>query len=297
MTMARGLSPRAEAERRSPAGREPWLEEADFDDPRRGSGTGQRALVALVVVLGLLVALVGVALWTGRDEGGSAIDVPRGEIPLIRSPGPWKVPAEGPDTEGEPVEGQGQVLFPAGEGLEPEAALDPARLPEEPVPPGPPTDLLPEGFATEPAAPIATPPPAKGATPPPAPRGEVPGRPPTSPPARATPAAPSAPPAPAAPSEPPATDPSLAAAPAGLVSDGTIQLGAFSNETRARAHWRELSGRFPALAVFRPEIASVERDGRTLWRLRARGPDAVAVCDRLRMAGETCAAVRASAAP
>lgn len=260
--MAKLPSPRAEAGRR--AGSEPWLEEADYEEAPRHTIIGRRAAIALIAALLVLVALVAAGLFLVTRRADAPIDVPQGEIPLVRSPGPWKVPAEGPGTEGVPVEGQGQLVFPAGEGLEPEGAIDAGRLPEEPVPlprapsAGPPQDLLPAGEEEEASA-----------------EPEPPARPPAAVPA----------PAPA-----PKGQPLEPAAGAGPV--GTIQLGAFSSEARARTAWKELSARFPALGPFSPAFLPVEREGQTLWRLRASGPDAKTVCDRLKIAGEECALQR-----
>lgn len=267
--MARAPSPRAEADRQRTrsSGGEPWLEEADYEAPATQTLIGRRAALTLIAALLLLVALVGAGLFLVTRRADAPIDVPTGEIPLVASPGPWKVPAEGPGSDGVPVEGQGQIVFPAGEGLEPEAEIDPDRLPEAPQPlpregpAGAPLDLLPTDEA-----------PAEAESPRPA---EV---------RRAEPA-------PAAVPKPSEAPPSAGeAAPA--LPTGTIQLGAFSSEARARATWKEMSARFPWLAGYSPAFLPVEREGQTLYRLRASGPDARSVCDRLRIAGEECALVR-----
>ncbi|WP_448578451.1 SPOR domain-containing protein [Thermaurantiacus sp.] len=272
--MAKSPSPRAEAERRQAAtrGGEPWLEEADDEDPPTETLIGRRAVVWLIAALLLLVSLVAAGLFLVTGRADAPIDVPVGDIPLVTSPGPWKVPAQGPGADGVPVEGQGQIVFPTGEGLEPEAEIDPERLPEEPVPlPSPgeaPRDLL-GGIGEEAALP------ASGAGAPPQPARPAP--------------APQAGTGVAAPAAPRATGEE--ADPAGPI--GTIQLGAFSSEARARAAWKEMSGRFPSLGPFTPAFTPVEREGgQTLWRLRASGPDSQGVCNRLKIAGEECALVR-----
>jgi cell division septation protein DedD len=267
--MARTPSPRAEAARRGtrptpgPAtGREPWLEEADLEPEPSHTLVGRRTLWGLVIGLALLVALVAAGLLLLTRKADSPIDIPDGEVPLVASPGPWKVPAQGVAAEGVPVEGQGQILFPAGEGMDPDAAIDPSRLPEEPVPPVPasgeaPVDLLPptvEEVAPPPAAPVATAP--RPASPAPTPAGQAP----------------------------------AAAMPAGV--PGTVQLGAFSSEAAARAAWKGMAARFSYLAGFTPVIQPVERNAQTLYRLRASGPEAADICNRLRVAGEECALVR-----
>lgn len=247
-------SPRAEAARRArraDRGDEPWLEEAESEPTH--TLVGRRALWGLVIGLAALVALVAAGLFTLTRKADGPIDIPVGDVPLVASPGPWKVPAQGPTADGVPVEGQGQILFPAGEGMEPEGAIDPSRLPEEPVPPlagaEAPTDLLP---APADDAPAARPAPATA---------------PAAAPAEADPAPPAGP-------------------------AGTVQLGAFSSEAAARAAWKGMAARLPALAGFAPAFQPVERDGQTLWRLRATGPDAEGACSRLRLAGEECAVVR-----
>jgi hypothetical protein len=86
-------------------------------------------------------------------------------------------------------------------------------------------------------------------------------------------------PAPAAPAKP-------AAAPG-----GTIQLGAFSTQGAANNAWKALSGRFSYLAPLSHNVTPVESGGRTLYRLRATGPDASGICGRLRVAGESCVVI------
>ena len=258
--MARTPSPRAEAARqgqRPAPGSEPWLEEAEPEPTH--TLVGRRALWGLVAGLALLVALVAAGLFTLTRKADGPIDIPTGEVPLVRSPGPWKEPAQGPGTEGVPVEGQGQILFPAGEGMEPDGTIDPTRLPEEPLPPDPgaaPTDLLPN----EEALPAPAPAPPAGPAPKPAPVAPAP--------------------AATAPAEPPA------------VAVGTVQLGAFSSEATARAAWKAMAARLPALEGLAPAFQPVERNGQTLWRLRATGPDPAGTCAKLRLAGEECAPVR-----
>ncbi|MFQ3665419.1 MAG: SPOR domain-containing protein [Sphingomonadaceae bacterium] len=273
--MARSPSPRNEASRRHPDGREPWLEAADpqADEPSH-TLIGKRTLIVLGGGLLLLAGIVAAGVWLISEKADAPIDVPVGEIPVVASPGPWKVPAEGPEADGVPVEGQGQLLFPAGEGQDPPARIDPERLPEEPLPPvaekapGPPTDLL--DFET---------------TDWPVREERLPGDPPL--PSR-TPERP-------APRPEPRADPTPApdkAPPPAVAASSTIQLGAFSTEARARAHWKDLSARFPYVAELSVAVAPVASEGRTLYRLRASGPGAAEACNRLKIAGETCAPAR-----
>ncbi|MDP8993463.1 MAG: SPOR domain-containing protein [Pseudomonadota bacterium] len=72
----------------------------------------------------------------------------------------------------------------------------------------------------------------------------------------------------------------------------TIQLGAFGSQAAANNAWRALSGRFTYLAPLSHSVTPVQSGGRTLYRLRASGPNAEDVCRRLRVAGETCTPVR-----
>jgi SPOR domain len=91
----------------------------------------------------------------------------------------------------------------------------------------------------------------------------------------------------APPARPPAPPVRSAAAPSGA----TIQLGAFSTQAGATSAWRALSGRFRYLAPLGHSVVPVQSGGRTLYRLRASGPDATGVCRRLQVAGEDCAIV------
>jgi cell division septation protein DedD len=99
-------------------------------------------------------------------------------------------------------------------------------------------------------------------------------------PARVSPPAPKLKPAPAAP-----------AAPAATAAAASIQLGAFSSNASAEHAWKALSGRFKYLAPLSHSVTSVKVGGKTLYRLRAGGPNASGVCGRLRVAGETCVSI------
>lgn len=76
-----------------------------------------------------------------------------------------------------------------------------------------------------------------------------------------------------------------------VASGGTIQLGAFSSQAAANAAWKALSGRFTYLAPLAHSVTPVANDGKTLYRLRASGPDAGNLCARLRVAGESCVTI------
>lgn len=99
----------------------------------------------------------------------------------------------------------------------------------------------------------------------------------------AQPSAPSAQPAPA-PARPAPAQPAPAAGP-------TIQLGAFSSAAAANGAWTALAGRFRYLAPLGHSVVPVQAGGRTLYRLRASGPDAAGICRRLQAAGEACSPV------
>jgi hypothetical protein len=79
-----------------------------------------------------------------------------------------------------------------------------------------------------------------------------------------------------------------APAPQPAVAGGSIQLGAFSTPSGANEAWRALSSRFRYLAPLSHSVAPAQVGGRTLYRLRASGPDAAGVCRRLQVAGEDC---------
>jgi hypothetical protein len=79
--------------------------------------------------------------------------------------------------------------------------------------------------------------------------------------------------------------------PAATGPGATIQLGAFSTSAGANNAWRALSARFRYLAPLGHSVVPVQSGGRTLYRLRASGPDAANVCRRLQVAGEDCAVV------
>lgn len=82
------------------------------------------------------------------------------------------------------------------------------------------------------------------------------------------------------------------AAPAQPAARGsTIQLGAFSSQAGATSAWRALSARFRYLSPLNHSVIPVQSGGRTLYRLRANGPDATGICRRLQVAGEDCTIV------
>lgn len=94
------------------------------------------------------------------------------------------------------------------------------------------------------------------------------------------------PPPPAAAPPPPG-----AAAPV-ATGGGTVQLGAFGSEAKAKAAWKSLSKRFGYLQPMAVAITPAESNGSTVYRLRAAGGEPAArICARLEVAGEACAVV------
>lgn len=91
-----------------------------------------------------------------------------------------------------------------------------------------------------------------------------------------------------APAPTPAATPVPAATPAPASGGDTIQLGAFSSQASANNAWKALSGRFAYLAPLSHSVMATQSGGKTLYRLRASGPGASALCGRLRVAGESC---------
>lgn len=86
--------------------------------------------------------------------------------------------------------------------------------------------------------------------------------------------------------------PAPAAAPAAAATGtGMVQIGAFSSEASAARAWDTLKTRFEWLAPVNRSIVPAEVNGRTVYRLRAAAGSASAaqtLCNRLRVAGESC---------
>lgn len=94
--------------------------------------------------------------------------------------------------------------------------------------------------------------------------------------------------------QPPAAQPQTQAQPPAqqpAAPSASIQLGAFSSQAAANRAWTALSGRFAYLSPLNHSVVPVQSNGRTLYRLRASGPDAAGICRRLQVAGEDCALV------
>ena len=295
----------------------PWLAEGVREErstlvPRARLFGGGLLVLALVV----LVAL-GVYLASGHKSDGSSGYARPEDAPLIAAePGAYKVaPA---DPGGARITGIDDSVAAVAAGRDQGSAILPDE-PEEPLArptaggaPPPPTDLLPRSAA--PAAPpsVAVAPPAlpprpvapapvvapavKASLPPaPAPRPDKPAKvdaaaavaQPKSRPGDAV-AADGDPLAPARPARPVAP---VADAPKSTGGSVALQLGAFSTRDKADAAWAKAGGD-GALAGLSKRVEPVDRDGTTLYRLRAAGvasrDAAKALCGRIRSAGNVC---------
>ena len=209
---------------------------------------------ALKLIAAVVIGLVAIGLVVGGLFWlGNRDGGGEGEAELIEAPdGPYRVAPE--DRGGMQAEGEGGTAHAASEGQEPQGNLS-MRVPERPVGPG-------GQQQGQPAQPQGQQPQPKAG--------------PTVP--QQTPAQPQRPPAQPAPQP-------AAAGPA-------IQLGAFSSQASANSAWAALSSRFRYLAPLSHSVIPAQVGGRTLYRLRATGPNAADVCRRLEVAGESCTPVR-----
>lgn len=295
----------------------PWLAEGVREErstlvPRARLFGGALVAVVLAVLVGL-----GVYLVSGHKSDGSSGYARAEDAPLIAADaGAYKIAPTDPG--GAQITGIDDSVAAVAGGRDQGSAILPDE-PEEPLarpgtPAAPPTDLLPATIppATAPPAAVPTPraiapAPVVAPTPPVAakPAPVTPARPtaaaaPVKPKVEATTPRPDAartdaPPKPKAHDADPlaaighdlgATSP--VAAHAGHVA---LQLGAFSTRDKADAAWTKAGGD-GALTGLTKRIEPVDRDGTTLYRLRAGGvasPDAAkALCGRIRSAGNAC---------
>lgn len=256
----------------------PWLEAVEDEDDGGGVAVGKlvAAVIAALVFIGLVV---GGIFWL-RDRG------PEGSGELIAAPeGDYKVPAQGPATDGMTVQGEGDAAYAASQGEEVNSTINPAFGPEAPVA-GVSVDVAPVRTTTlppsqapqsgSPARTAAAEPPAKPLSQPEQllPQGQT--------------AAPRPTPAKPAPAPQTASAAQPAPAPARSASGGTIQLGAFNSEAIAIAEWGRLTGRFADLGKLGRSITTVEVNGKTLYRLRASGVGARETCKTIKAAGKPC---------
>jgi len=289
----------------------PWLAEAVA---RPSTNVSKRSLFwTLLVLLSIAtVAAVGlVVLLSKKDSGSTQGYMEPDQAPLIAAEsGPYKVTPL--DPKGMEVEGEGQTIYAAGQGIDQGSIIDTSAGPEAPIPrpgaepemprpgaeapPGLPQDLLPNmatrtAAAPPPASAAALPTPSKSIAIPPVSPAKAPVMPPKTIP---TPGIGSAvPPAKAAQTlakaaQTPANAAQNPANPA--KKSGLAQLGAFSSAEKANAAWASLAAR-PALGGFTRRITVVESDGKTLYRLRASGGDAAELCRSLKAAGAPCTVI------
>ncbi len=229
----------------------PWLEPTDEEVDRAGTLDVRRILI----VGGLIVLLILAALFAfTRFFGGDDIAVPVGEVPLVKAPaGPFKVEPE--DRGGLQVSEAERMTsaVASGENLPSDVALD--RMPEVAVPIVPPVGDRTTGSEQTAETRADTP---------------------DSNPAPAEPASPQV-------AQPPAP------------ATATIQLGAFSTQAKVREVWSTFQNRYRYLGELELLVQPVEVNGTTLYRLRASVPGGEAaareLCDRLKLAGESCVIV------
>jgi hypothetical protein len=243
----------------------PWLEAVDEDEGGDGP-SALKLIAALLIGLVAIGGIVGGLFWMGNRDGRAN----RGTETIAASSAPYKVKPQQPG--GMHVEGQGDSSFAASAGADPKGRIDTEAVPEAPVtradaarPPA--TRPLPVQPAVRAPTPIVHAQPAR-------------------PPVQVAAAAPAKPkPAPAK------ANPAPHAAPPAAAPGGSIQLGAFSSQAGADKAWKSLAGRFSYLAPLAHNVVSVSAGGKTLYRLRASGPDSAGICSRLKVAGETCVAL------
>ncbi len=317
--------PWMERDRAAPSRRAP--DRADRNraaEPNHTVVTWRALIIGAVLAVAVAIAgVIGVRSLIAREPAAVSGGAP-GEVPLIRAPaGPYKVkPA--PDSAGAGLTGDGMegtgpaTATPEEPGQASEGRIDIGSLPEAPQRPNrAPTDLLPRGVDGDVAPPGAgdaatTVAPKTEATPPTHPKAKAVPAPSTSPEA--------APPRPKVKPKPKAAPEDIDAAPAPKVgktakaptgqfelppedlakiapakpaaassATGALQLGAFSTREKAEAAWAQFTAAHPTLTHLHKRITPVDRDGTTLYRLRAIGVgDSAHLCATLKAAGEKC---------
>jgi outer membrane biosynthesis protein TonB len=250
----------------------PWLEPVDEDPVEEGVSVG-RLIAGLVVALIVLGLVVGGIYWLKqRAVGDGAQGLP---TEIAAQPGPYKVkPAE---PGGMRPQGQGDSSYAASEGADVNGQIDLGATPETPI------------QKSKPVPPPAPPAPAQVAKAPvPTPAAK-----PAPQVAQAKPAQPPVPPV-VKPVVAPVVAPTETATATAATGKGgsQVQLGAFSNQAKAEAAWKALSGRFATLAPLPHTVAASEVNGKTVYRLRAAaGGQAGTICAKLKVAGDTCLGV------
>ncbi|PZN92172.1 MAG: hypothetical protein DCF31_17370 [Alphaproteobacteria bacterium] len=273
----------------------PWLAEAS---PRAETHVSRASFFwTAAILLGLAaVVAIGLVLLLSKKNAGSTQGYMEAEqAPVITAePGPYKIPPI--DPKGLQVEGQDQTIYAAGEGIDNGSIIDQSAMPEAVLPrpgtappPGLPTDLVPPMQAAPTVnAPGAAPP--RLVLPPPATVTRPAAIPPAFAPKTAGPAAVATTKSPVAavPPKPVVATPKIVEMPAKRAS--TVQLGAFSSLEKADAAWAALAGK-PGMGGFGKRVIPIQSNGQTLYRLRASGGDAAALCASLKAAGQPCAVV------
>jgi cell division septation protein DedD len=257
----------------------PWLEPVEEDVEEGGVGPA-RLIIALVAALLLIGVLVG-GFFFLRGRGDMAAS---GDGSVIKAPDSYY--KERPANPGGMDVGTGdEIVYSASKGNEVQSTIDvngaaetPVNVDHAKVPVPVPAPAAPVAAAA-PARPVAAPPVAAKTKP-------LAG----APVADATVSTKVAPPVvkPAPPRPKPVTTPVEAKSSAG---GSTVQLGAFSSEAKANSAWKTLSGRFSFLSGLTQSVVAVQSGDKTLYRLRASGPDAGSICAKLRTAGESCTVI------
>ena len=251
--------------------------------PRSGLDTGSKRLLMLAGGFGAaLLLLIGGWSFTHRSTGA---------VPVIEADGrPLRVKPENPG--GMQVVGLDEQMLnggPSRVAAGPEAPSAIAMRAQQggaaPTPPQLPTAEAPAQTVPAQSAPAASPAlapaPAR-----PAAQAAAPAQAPLPAPPRAPAGQASAPQAPAVPSR--------AAGPGGAGKRTLVQLAATDTESAASGEWKRLSRRMPdILGGHQPTYQKVERNGRTVWRLRTGGfadaAEATAFCARVKSKGVDCA--------
>lgn len=225
--------------------------------------TRRLVLIGAGAMLAVFAAVFGIRAMVS-DGGGRG-----GEVPLVEADArPTRVRPEQPG--GLAVPNQDRLIFDRPSGRAAGTAPQQAALAPPPEVPAPP----PRAPQAQPAPPPAPPPQAALPAPPPAP---VPAPTPTQPVA-ARPAAPT---------------PQAALPPPAPASRVQVQLAALGSREEALAEWERARRRAPELVASRsPTIVPLEREGRTLYRLRtsgfADGAAARSWCEQIRTKGFSC---------
>jgi hypothetical protein len=242
----------------------------DEDDNRRGPILLIAGVVFLAVLAGVIFNLYGQGVRAGGREAPPQI---------VAEEGPFRTPPADPGATDTPDQDKAIYEGEAAGGLRVEKvdAMEQPKLAQVQAAPAlaAPEDLRPKDRQPLPdlrprdAAKVAPPEPVKAPPPAPAQQAVVP---------VARPAA-----------APPAAAPAPVPAPAAAAGSVSVQLGAFGSETLARGAWSRLG----AVAAGRaPQISTVERDGKTLYRLRTGGfasrAEAQAFCARATGSGLAC---------